>query len=309
MISIIIPVYNSHNTLNRCVDSIVSQRFQNIELILVDDGSIDESPQICDEYARIDNRIKVIHKNNEGVSKARNTGIEVASGEWIAFIDSDDCISQNYFPEFIDNSVDLYFLRWSFMNSSVSDEETICPQKAAGDSIKAFFDKYLYLTVCKAPWAKLYKTDILKSNDIRFDADYRMGEDCLFNLCYYQFVHTVEAVDSGHYLYERGENDDEYRKRYHLSMDYSIGYLSRMWYLYCKLPYRNNDFLDGERRFYKSLCVNENCSVTDKIRWSLNKTIFEINCELGKYNSPIGRVKKLLIGIAFYANSILSKIS
>lgn len=90
LISIIVPVYNSENTLNRCVDSILSQTFHDWELLLIDDGSKDSSGDICDEYARKDSRIKVFHKENGGVSSARNYGIKLAKGEWIIFIDSDD---------------------------------------------------------------------------------------------------------------------------------------------------------------------------------------------------------------------------
>lgn len=92
MVSIIVPVYNVEEYLSECVDSVLNQTYSDIEVILVDDGSTDQSGNICDEYAEMDSRIKVIHKKNEGVSAARNTGIETASGERIIFVDSDDCL-------------------------------------------------------------------------------------------------------------------------------------------------------------------------------------------------------------------------
>ena len=92
MVSIIVPVYNVEEYLRECVDSILNQTYSDVEVILVDDGSTDQSGNICDEYAKMDSRIKVIHKKNGGVSAARNTGIGEASGEYLMFVDSDDAI-------------------------------------------------------------------------------------------------------------------------------------------------------------------------------------------------------------------------
>ena len=93
LISIIVPVYNVEKYLNRCVDSILAQTYDNLEIILVDDGSLDESPSICDQYEKLDKRIKVIHKENGGLSSARNAGLDIATGRYIGFVDSDDYIS------------------------------------------------------------------------------------------------------------------------------------------------------------------------------------------------------------------------
>jgi glycosyltransferase involved in cell wall biosynthesis len=93
LVSVIVPVYNVEEYLDRCVESIINQTYQNIEIILVDDGSPDRCPQMCDAWAEKDNRIKVIHKKNAGLGMARNTGIEHALGEYICFFDSDDYIA------------------------------------------------------------------------------------------------------------------------------------------------------------------------------------------------------------------------
>ena len=93
LISVIVPIYNVEKYLDRCVDSIINQTYKNLEIILVDDGSPDNCPQMCDDYAKKDSRIKVVHKENGGLSDARNVGMEVATGEYVSFIDSDDYIS------------------------------------------------------------------------------------------------------------------------------------------------------------------------------------------------------------------------
>ena len=111
MISIIVPVYNTEKYLKRCINSIINQTYKNIELILVDDGSLDNSGKICDEYAKKDNRIKVIHKTNGGMSSARNCGLDIATGNYIAFVDSDDYIALNMLETMrlyiVDNEVDM----------------------------------------------------------------------------------------------------------------------------------------------------------------------------------------------------------
>lgn len=103
LISVIVPVYNVESYLEECIDSIINQTLDTFELILVNDGSTDKSPDICNEYAKKDNRIKVIHKENEGASSARNTGLDIANGKYISFIDSDDIIERTMFEEAINN--------------------------------------------------------------------------------------------------------------------------------------------------------------------------------------------------------------
>lgn len=95
-ISIIVPVYNAEKTLHKCVDSIINQSYKDWELLLVDDGSIDRSALICDDYVKQDKRIKVFHKQNGGVSSARNVGLDNVKGEWVSFIDSDDWVEIDY---------------------------------------------------------------------------------------------------------------------------------------------------------------------------------------------------------------------
>ena len=112
LISVIVPVYNSEQTLNRCIDSILGQTYRNFELFLINDGSKDRSGEICDEYARKDSRVKVFHKENGGVSSARNVGLDNASGEWITFVDSDDRIGQNFLKNLVlySTNVDLVYV-------------------------------------------------------------------------------------------------------------------------------------------------------------------------------------------------------
>ena len=118
-ISVIVPVYNAEKYLPRCIDSVLTQIFTDFELLLIDDGSIDESGKICNEYADNDKRIRVFHKENGGVSSARNVGLDKAIGEWITFLDSDDSLFADFFSSFaglLDSNVD--FVTSSFVNES-----------------------------------------------------------------------------------------------------------------------------------------------------------------------------------------------
>ena len=113
LISVIVPVYNVENYLKRCLDSIINQTYQNIEIILIDDGSTDNSGNLCEDYKKIDNRIKVVHKTNGGLSDARNTGIKKAKGKYITFVDSDDYVEYDY-VEYLYNLIKKYDTNISF---------------------------------------------------------------------------------------------------------------------------------------------------------------------------------------------------
>ena len=106
LISVIVPIYNVEDYLDRCVDSIINQTYKNLEIILVDDGSPDNCPKMCDDYAKIDNRIKVVHKENGGLSDARNAGMKVATGEYVSFIDSDDYVSLDFYETLLQTMID-----------------------------------------------------------------------------------------------------------------------------------------------------------------------------------------------------------
>lgn len=160
-ISIIVPVYNVELYLRRCIDSILNQTFTDFELILVDDGSPDSSGKICDEYAESDERIKVIHKKNSGPASARNTGLDVANGEWITFVDSDDWINKEYLEKLYNscknNGVDISTC--GFFQTEGNEIE-IERQKF---NIKLYNPEDLWIENqlrATVPWGKLYKKDL-----------------------------------------------------------------------------------------------------------------------------------------------------
>lgn len=168
LISIVVPIYNVEQYLPRCIDSIINQTYKNLEIILVDDGSPDNCPKICDEYAKQDSRIKVIHKENGGLSDARNAGMKVATGEYILFIDSDDRIKsemiEDMYNRMIQDNSDLVSsgVIWvdedgaEIRNATVSENCVLNTEQAMKELI---YDGKLKQHV----WNKLYKADMIKN--------------------------------------------------------------------------------------------------------------------------------------------------
>lgn len=205
LISIIIPIYNVAQYLPKCLDSILAQTYKNLEIILVDDGSKDNSGKICDEYAKKDTRIKVIHQKNGGVAAARNTGLAIANGEWIGFLDSDDWIEQDMF-EYLLNLTCKYDADIAqcgiFFEDNIYVKEIAYPEKEyfAPYGIEKFTNsdmRFIVNSVCN----KLYRADIIKN--IKFDTNYPIGEDLLFNI---EIMLKIKGIAFGvlrkyHYLY------------------------------------------------------------------------------------------------------------
>lgn len=206
LISIIVPVYNSESTLNRCVDSILNQTFHDWELLLIDDGSTDQSGEICDQYDAKDQRINVFHKENGGVSTARNVGLDNAKGSWVTFIDSDDFISINFLSTFVrSQSSDLYICGIQFINNSaiyLPPEECIKIEDVI--ELDNLLNK-LYFTV---PWGKVYKNDIVQKNNIRFNINLKIGEDTDFVFQYLLYTNNIRLISKPLYHFfndERGK--------------------------------------------------------------------------------------------------------
>ena len=187
-ISVIIPVYNTKcEYLKECIESVKKQTYGNIEILIIDYGSDKHTAELCDEIQKQDNRIVVIHKKNEGVSAARNLGIEKATGEWICFVDSDDWLETDSFECLLKNSKDkdLVIANIFIDNKKIENEITIENvdekerKKIISCLLAATTSKYLYLDVV---WWKLYKKDTLLKENVKFTVGIPRGEDTLFNL-------------------------------------------------------------------------------------------------------------------------------
>ena len=163
LISVIVPIYNVENYLVRCIESIINQTYSNLEIILVDDGSPDKCSIICDEYAKKDSRIKVIHKKNGGLSDARNAGLDIATGEYIGFVDSDDYIDKNMYKEMINELIEKNAdIVSCAINNIYSDRtEIINIDEEIYDAELALKNLILGKNINQTVWNKLYKKEVI----------------------------------------------------------------------------------------------------------------------------------------------------
>lgn len=186
-ISVIIPVYNAQDGIKRCVDSLLNQSFKNFEIILLNDGSKDNSLNILKEYELKYSFVRVIDKQNEGVAVSRNKGILLAEGDYTMFMDNDDFVDSDYLETFYqaihEKKLDLVIGGYKRVNQ---DNQIIFSQ----DIQQSEWTKYIIM----APWAKIYRTEFLKTNNLEF-FDYSIGEDIIFNLAAYKTTDKIGLLD------------------------------------------------------------------------------------------------------------------
>lgn len=206
MISVIVPVYKVEKYLDHCVQSIVNQTYKDLEIILVDDGSPDRCPAMCDEWARKDARIKVIHKENGGVSSARNVGLDNASGEYIGFVDSDDYLEprmyESLFHDLSVNNSDISVCS-SFLvteNAEVKTDRTFENQVLTQEEAV----KLISYRMNNSLWNKLFKKSVI--DGCRFDEGHTFGEDHLILLHILKNVHRVSFISDSLYYYVQRSN-------------------------------------------------------------------------------------------------------
>lgn len=205
ILSIIVPVYKSEKYLDKCVSSIIKQSFTDWELILVDDGSPDDCPQMCDNYSKQDNRIVVLHIQNGGQSRARNKGLEIAKGSFVTFVDSDDDIAPNTYKgniEFLINNPNIDFVQFPQNRIDWGNNFPKTTNVYYRGKKELFLNNYQDLQIDNAVWNKIYKKDSI--GHIRFREGH-VHEDKLFILELIKRVNVVYISDIGGYNYYKRE--------------------------------------------------------------------------------------------------------
>lgn len=203
LISIVIPVYNAEKTLERCVDSVLQQSLDSYEVILVDDGSQDQSGAICDRFALENQQIRVVHQSNCGVSCARNTGIKMARGTYLTFLDSDDWIApthlEQYYHAITQFNCDVVIGGYSKTEENQATQclppQTGCFGNEIWESICIDFSIYGYL------WNKLFRMDILQNHSLRLREDMYSQEDLEFCLSIFKEADQIALIDCNSYQY------------------------------------------------------------------------------------------------------------
>lgn len=226
LISVIVPVYKCEKYLKRCVGSILSQSYSNIEILLIDDGSPDGSPAICDSFAAADKRVKVFHKENGGASSARNVGLENAKGEYICFVDSDDFVTENA----------VYDLWRGITENKCQYAEGICNILGRNKVKKIISSKkiiswaenpkdllyYLTQTGSYSPCSKIYDAKIIREQNLRFDENLKCSEDTLFIRQYLSYCSSMVLIPSAVYI-QNTHNVESLSKKFHPDFCYYYG--------------------------------------------------------------------------------------
>lgn len=302
LISIIIPVYNVEKYLEKCIQSITQQTYTNLEIILIDDGSSDSSGRICDEFAKNDSRIKVIHKTNEGVSKARNVGIDNATGQYIVFVDSDDYVAKNYisvlYEDLIENNADISICgTCDCFNGEIVRYSIPYIQKVnSQEALRLLLDEKIFFCVV---WAKLYKKELFEK--YRFNEKTVIAEDLeiiykIISDANYVFINTNEKM----YYYQIRKDSattEEFNSDWEKEIDISAQIIEFIEKKYPNiLNYAIKRYIRVNQTLLRKLILNNTSKAKEKELLNNIKSIRR------KYNYKVNLKSRL--AIFFMSNSI-----
>lgn len=325
-VSVIVPIYNVEKYLERCLESLLNQSLQEIEIILIDDGSTDNSRLICDKYAKQDNRIIVVHKQNQGLGMARNTGLELASGEYVVFIDSDDFIEKNAYQEMYDmikaeNAEMLITNYYEYVTRTCKKKEmrTICDAKTVeGEKIKNLACQMVGSSpfgkneddIGMSVWKNMYFRKFIEENRIRFYSEREyVSEDAIFQLMSVPKMKKVMLSTNCYYYYCQNDNQslsttfreskfEEYKKLY--QKEYELLKTNRI--VEAGKYYIATTFLGNIRAHIKQLSLSQYSKKKKKelIEKIEKDTMVQTVLEWYPYNST--SIKQRLFSIALKNN-------
>ena len=256
-VSIIIPVYNAEKTLKRCVDSIIRQTYSDWELLLVDDGSRDTSSKMCDEYALKDTRIKSFHQRNQGVSAARNLGLDQARGKWILFVDSDDYLLDNTLHLGPQYSEDLIVFLFKILDSQghLNEWRSVPPVVCSNRNMMVdYLLSNIHYGIFRTPWTKFFKKDLI--GKLRFDERIKIGEDLLFVNQYLKNCTSLRVCPDFLYTWSNETGVDD-KIKYKLDIDTAAFILRQISDAYAALKIPSKDMDLYIYQYYKSLCEGD----------------------------------------------------
>lgn len=234
-ISVIIPIYNVGKYIETCLASLQKQTFTNYEVWMIDDGSRDESGQLCDNFQQQDARFHTIHKANGGASSARNTGLEVAQGKWICFVDADDTVDETYLQHLWEATngigTDTLVVQ-GFKIHTTASQPTLREFPEHTFESEEIYRTFLELNIHRSgfPFAKLYSKDIIIQHKLKFDENIHYAEDVMFMLSYLCHVTTIRTVSGAYYNYFIRDNNSLSQRIFPFESEYTCyqTYLSLM---------------------------------------------------------------------------------
>ena len=284
LFSVIIPIYNSCDCLNRCIASIVNQSFQNYELLLIDDGSTDGSEIICDEYASKYDRINVFHKQNGGVGSARNLGLAKARGKFIIFVDSDDEVETDFLSviqNYLNDDVDLIHYGWYYKDGKHTLKHDVCKVSTCL-TLKEVCRKNIFHGFV---WSYVFKKDIIKKNKLSFSTNLNYAEDWEFILKYYLHVNKMMILEDC--LYRQVMRPGSATNR-----ELGEKYINDNFEMYCnimRISASNPRFI---RNFYKR-------RIKDINMWMVNNVLFKNKPLLSRYKAECEKLYRVYKPLTF----------
>lgn len=318
--SVIIPVYNVENYLPRCIDSLLTQNYSDLEILLIDNGSKDQSGQICEDYADQFSNITAYHIPNKGVSSARNFGLAKAKGEFICFVDADDYLVGNLFSD-VENQLDseLDLLVFSYYNSieknlsEIARSANILPIKGKKDKSEfiALFQELFLTDMMYTVWNKIYRREFLEKHQIVFE-NYELGEDVRFNRTVYECVNKIAFSQTCYYVYISGRASSAMGQYNSNRMKYQLEELEKVDQLMSRWGIHDEQFVDQ----IKARILMSNIHNISKQKMSLSKKRHYVeelcaNKEmviLAKKNTPfINLIVRFLLNYRMYRTVIFLK--
>ena len=317
LISIIIPVFNKEFFLERCLESVLKQTYRNIEVILIDDGSTDKSKDICDSYASQYKRVKTVHKNNGGVSSARNLGIDYANGSYIIFVDADDVVSPNYveilYHYIINSDVDIIMCGLKEVHYRQGKEFVVNKQleRNEGNILNDFSSIYYNPNIFMGGvYLKIYSTEIIKENKVRYRENISFGEDYVFNLEYFEHIKTYGLIPDilyTYYCYPRNGSAQKIISAKRIKSEIAVMKFTKDYLIKHKLSEKIllSEIIRILRSFLTVICSDEEMDFVQKYRFY--KEILKV-LKLDEYFSIINsatNIKQLLV-LGMMKNNIKS---
>lgn len=277
LVTVVVPVYNTEKYLDRCIQSIVNQTYQNLEILIIDDGSPDNCPQMCDNWADIDDRIRVIHKKNEGLGMARNSGIENSTGEYICFFDSDDYVAldtiENAYTVAIAEKSDVVLFGMADVNSRGEIIKEILPESErnpiCGNEVRSHFlpdlidNKHtavVYKNLCLSACSCLWSMRMIKQTNWKFVSERDIiSEDSYSIIWIYKYVDKVSLLPKALYFYCENSNS--------LSHTYRVGQFERIkkFYLASLKLAEQQEYSDEVRKSISGLFLSFSISAIKQI--------------------------------------------
>ncbi|MEL4106493.1 glycosyltransferase family 2 protein [Oscillospiraceae bacterium WX1] len=254
MISIIVPVYNGEKYLDQCLFSILRQTYRDIEILLVDDGSKDASLDICRRYEKADHRVRVIHRDNGGVSAARNAGLDNAAGQYIQFVDADDYLEPDYCRTLVgtieESGCDMAVSAFNNVYEQPGGELKTVPINLpiAGCFETADYVRQFDVLQCYSPfiggvWNKMYRREALQASGVRFREDISLHEDSIFNFTFYRYTASICVVNQCLYNYFHELGNTSLSRQKHRDLHR----LTHLFYSEYKMLFKAYDAYSGRR--------------------------------------------------------------